>query len=307
LEYGWGQYVFWHNAFLGGNLAVRAGQFKDPVFKEEAGINDTAQLMVERSMANALVGGLATSSGNALVQGVDVLLVGGKTPLHLDVGYDDGDASGNTDFTNNRDVTTVTTPVAPTNDGAFVRADWKVFGDWDDTTDLTGKAKGKEDLLDIGGGVTYSDQERSTSVGGSESLRGTVDAQYLNAKNWTIYGALYGDHYDFRNPQGGENNWGALVEGGYFLNPATELVARYSLVRLDPAFPNEGRSIFHEIGVGADYYLGQDGSLANHAKLSADVNWEPRGTPSGLSGLDYQAVPNGKSAVVIRGQFQIYY
>src|SRR5205085_1148314 len=34
LEYAWVQYVLMHH-FAGGNLAVRAGQFKDIVFKEE--------------------------------------------------------------------------------------------------------------------------------------------------------------------------------------------------------------------------------------------------------------------------------
>jgi hypothetical protein len=80
LEYAWAQYVFAHHVFETGELGVRAGQFKDIVFKEEF-TSDAAQLLSERSLANALVGGIAPPG--KLIQGVDFLLLGNDAPQSL--------------------------------------------------------------------------------------------------------------------------------------------------------------------------------------------------------------------------------
>ena len=72
LQYAFAQYIFAHDVLGKGELAVRAGQFKNIVFKEEF-TPDRAQLMVERSLANALLGGAALGSET---QGVDLLLTG---------------------------------------------------------------------------------------------------------------------------------------------------------------------------------------------------------------------------------------
>jgi len=134
LQYGYAQYVFAHGV-AGGDLAVRAGQFKNIVFKEEF-TPDRAQLFAERSLANALLGGAALGSET---QGVDVLLIGADNPLHVDVLFDDGIKSSNTDFRDNQPVTvgTTTTNVA-TNFGVAGRVDYKIFGRWRDADDLTG-------------------------------------------------------------------------------------------------------------------------------------------------------------------------
>src|SRR5439155_52414 len=185
LEYGYAQYVFAHD-WHGADLGLRAGQFKDPAFKEEAQTGDPTQLMVERSLANVLVGGV---SSGPLIHGVDLLLLGKDNPLHADLTLHDGDASGNTDFQN------VLPSGAKSDFGVAGRVDYKFFGDWADTASMNGKGA-KKDLLDVGGGVDFSQSDNTNAI------RWDVDAQYLIAGRYTIFGALYGNNLDFRNQIG---------------------------------------------------------------------------------------------------------
>ena len=53
-------------------------------------------------LANALLGGVALGSET---QGVDLLLIGAENPLHVDILFDDGIKSSNTDFRDNQPIT----------------------------------------------------------------------------------------------------------------------------------------------------------------------------------------------------------
>jgi hypothetical protein len=305
LEYAWVQYIFAHDAVVpNGDLAIRAGQSKDIVFKEEF-TGDPVQLMTERSLANALVGGNAPPSN--LLQGVDLLLIGKDNPLHAEIMLHDGYGSGNTNFTEPHG-TSVTFPQSPADPptnpgywGASARVDYKVFGDWVDTTDLTGRNSGKHDLLTIGAGVDYTDAQ------GAGAIRYTVDAQYQLARKLAFLVAGYGDHFDFRDTAAGvagaQNNFGAQVEGGYSLNSAWQLIARYSVSKLDDEFEIDGTSTFQEYSVGANWF-GPNGAWGNHAKFTVDLNYLPEGSPS-EPGLDYLASP-GNAQIVLRTQFQLW-
>ncbi len=299
LEYGWVQYVMAHG-FAGGDWAIRAGQFKDVVFKEEATVGDEQQLMVERTLANALIGGGATGP---LVQGVNLIYTGAQ-PLHVQFSLHDGTGSGNTDFRDNQPVTTTVAGVSATTNvatdfGAATRVEYKVFGDWKDNEDFTGVWT-KNDLLVIGAGADYTQGDNQSA------LRYTVDAQYEMARRFVIFAALYGDYIDFRNTtSSNRNDWGGVVEGGYFITKALQATARYSIVQLDSDFKVGGVGTFHEIGAGFNYFLGDNGSLGNRAKVTVDVNYLPNGSP-GSGGLDYLASPNKSDEIVFRAQFQIW-
>jgi len=299
LEWGWAQYVFAHNVGLG-DVGVKAGQFKDYQFKEQAIAADTAQPLVERSAADSLVGGYAL--GGPLVQGVDLVYTGNKSPIHNDLVFMDGTNSGNTDFTN---VPTATTKV---HWGASDRVDWKVCGDWADTTDLTGQSSAGHDLLDIGGGVGYTDGTVIATGGqtGMDILRFDADAQWLLAKRFTIFTAFYDDY--FRNIVGASsrNDMAALVEGGVFVAPAWQVVARYDVTEVGNRFKIATKADFSEIGAGLNYYMGPDGSWGNHAKFSLDVDYLPNGFPStGATGLGYVA-STSDNEIVFRGMFQFW-
>jgi hypothetical protein len=300
LEYGWAQYVMAHGV-MGGDWAVRVGQFKDVVFKEEATVGDEFQLMAERTLANALIGGGATGP---LVQGVNFIYTGAQ-PLHAQFTIHDGVNSGNTDFRDNQPVTTTVAGVSTTTNVATdfcaaTRVEYKFFGDWKDNEDFTG-VWAKNDLLVIGAGADYTEADHQRAI------RYTVDAQYMTAHRFVIFAGLYGDYIDFRNTggSGSRNDWGGVIEGGYFITPAFQAVARYSITQLDSDFKVGGESTFHEIGAGFNYFLGDHGSLGNRAKITVDLNYLPNGSP-GAGGLDYLASPNGADEWVFRAQFQLW-
>jgi predicted porin len=295
LQYGFAQYTFAHHVVGNGDLAIKVGQFKNIVFKEEF-TPDRAQLMVERSLANALLGGAALGSET---QGVSVLLTGAENPFHAELLFDDGIKSSNTDFRDNQPVTvgTTTTNVA-TDFGVAGRVDYKIFGRWGDADDLTG-VWGREDLLVVGGGVDFSQGDNNST------WHYTVDAQYQFLKKFVVLAALYGDHVESRNQPSisDRTDWGAQVEAGYFFTPSLQAIARYSLVKFDHDFKTGGADTFHEISGGVNWFFGQNGQLGNRAKLTIDVNYLPNGSPAS-PGLDYLASPNNKDEWVVRTQLQ---
>jgi hypothetical protein len=293
--------------FKTGDLAVKAGQFKNIVFKEEF-TGDQFQLMAERSLANSLIGGNAPLS--PLVEGVDFLLLGKDAPLHAELLIHNGWGSGNTSFVQPHGPPVVfpQTPAAPPTNpgywGASTRVDYKFDGDWVDTTDFTGIQSGKHNLLDVGAGLDFTDAQ------GASALRGTVDAQWEIAKKIAVFGALYGNYFDFRNvkttePSEQQTNYGGMIEGGYLIDPAVQLVARYSVSRMDSNFKTAGWGTFQEISAGVNWF-GPNGDWGNHAKLTMDLTYLPNGTP-GLAGLDYLSSGHDNSEVVLRTQLQIWF
>jgi hypothetical protein len=310
LEYGWVQYVLLKRIGGTGDVAIRAGQFKDIVFKEEF-TGDPFQLLVERSLANVLVGGNAPLSN--LTQGVDFMWLGKESPLHAELLIHNGFGSALTAFTQPRGTAVVfpqvpaNPPTNPSFGGATARVDYKVFGDWADTTDFTGMNSGKKDLLDLGAGVDY------TSAQGEEALRYTVDAQYQIAKKLSIFAAGFGDNFMFRSVKSPKttphilNNFGAMIEGGYLITPAWQLVGRYTIVRLDPKVKPAGFtfSTFQEISAGLNWY-GPNGSWGNHLKLTVDLNYLPDGTPA-FGGLEYLASTGRHDEIVLRSQLQLWF
>jgi hypothetical protein len=312
VEYAFAQYVFAKH-IAGGDFALRAGQFRG-VFSKEETVGDTNQLLAERSLANALIGGNAPAAGavqpNA-VQGVDLLWLGRENPVHAEIVVHDGYAGALTTFTQPHG-TAVVFPQVPANPpsnpsygGVQGRVDWKLFGDWTDTTDFTGINSGKKDLLDIGVGADYSDEQ------GAKALRYTADAQYQISHKLSLYVAGYGDNFNFRRVKTPAttphiiNNYGGLIQGGYLLTPAWQAVARYSVTKLDDKFKIGGWGTFQEIAAGLNYF-GPDGTWGNHAKFTVDVNYLPDGTPA-AAGLEYLASTANRSEVVLRAQWQVWF
>jgi hypothetical protein len=300
LQYAWGQYIFAHGIGKG-DLGIRAGQFKDIVFKEET-TPDRAQLFAERSLVNFLIGGGALGPE---VKGVDLLYTGRGSPLHAELAVHDGNKRENTTFDNEQPVTTTnakgvtTTKNVSTNFGVAGRVDYKLFGQWGDGDDLTG-VWGRNDLLIVGGGADFTQMDHVNIV------HWTADVQYQLLHRLALLAAVYGNHDVFRNQAGaGErNDYGAQVELGYFITRSIQPIARYSITKLSRAFKVGGADTFHEIAGGVNWFFGKDGQLGNRAKITVDVTFLPDGTPV-FAGGDFLASPNKKQEVVFRAQLQL--
>ena len=325
VEYAFLNYVFYHGS--AGDLAMRVGEFKNPVFHQEEATGDMNVLLVERSLDNALVGG--NSLGGPYVEGIDFQFTGNKNPLHLTGLFSNGDGSANTNFTDvtSAPVAVLGAPATVTTDkfGGSLRGDYKLFGDWVDNTDGTGKNFAKHDFLAVGGGANFSQSNTAVSTVGlvqgppvstatttvnsaTDSTRFDVDGTYLSAGNWIAYAEAVGFYQDYRGAVATSHHQlsgGQLIQFGYFVNPALELAARYDVTEIDHHFKTGNEDVFHEITVGANWFLGDNGAAGNHCKICTDFSYLPKGVPS-QANLDYQASANGKSEVVAQVLFQLW-
>ena len=274
----WGQYAFAEK------WALKFGQFKESVFHERD-VSGFSQLAVDRSLADALLGGNLTDR----VQGVSLIYGGTKDDaFRAEVAYHDGANSRNTNFLD-----------GPTHWGAGVRGEYKVFGDWAAYKDLTAKAS-KENLLVVGAGADYTDRD------GADVLLSTVDAQYELADRLVVYGAVHANYTDPHEGTGDPSrfDWGVLGQVGYLLNKKWEVFGRYDVVALDEDAVDDGdEDTFHEITGGVNYYLGKDGAFLHRAKLSLDLSYLPNGAPSDQTQAGILAADEAE--FVVRGQFQL--
>ena len=62
---------------------------------------------------------------------------------------------------------------------------------------------------------------------------------------------------------------------------------------------------FYEITLGANYYLGPDGSYGHRAKFTVDLSFLPNGAPAPLDGIGVLDSNDGGTEIMLRTQFQI--
>jgi hypothetical protein len=275
-------YTFYHNLYQH-DLTAEAGAFKDPMYKESGQVLDWNVLFSQRSLVEDQIGG---GEFGEQLRGLSVMWAGDNAqPLRASASAFEGTGI------NGSLVNTVGA-------GLSARGDYKFFGNWADTTDLTGIADGRADLLDVGGGFAYEDAH------GSNGIRLTVDGQYQMARKVTVYGAAYYNYFGSSRTAGSVDEAGLLIEGGYLVMPQVQLIARYSLTHTsDDIGSAGGASTFNEIGVGANYFLGPDGSWGNHARVTGELDFLPNGVPT--NNVVYDA--SGNSEIVVRGEFQLQF
>ncbi|MBC7783590.1 MAG: hypothetical protein H7144_07100 [Burkholderiales bacterium] len=261
-------------------MAVKVGQFKES-WTHEKDVSSFRQTAVERSIVDALLGGATTDR----VQGIALVYGGEGNPFRGELALHDGANSKNTTF---EDTTS--------NYGVGARVEYKVYGDWGAYKDFTAKGS-KDNLLVIGGGFDY------TESGDSNLVRATVDAQWENTTGLGIYAGVIGNYseVDEEGSDGSSDNYGFVGQVSYALDPSWEIFGRYGLVMLDDDITDE--DTINEITIGANYYLGTDGSAMHNAKIQLDLVWLPDGSPDGLNGLGY--VASDEQEFVFRGQFQL--
>jgi hypothetical protein len=272
-------YAFYHN-FYDHDLVLEVGAYKNPLFKESGHVQDWNGLFVQRSLTEDLVGG---GQYGEQVRGLGVQWLGDDAqPIRAGGNLYEGTDIGASGLSGLGSIT----------GGLSLRMDYKFWGHWDDTTDLTGMTDGRADLLDVGGGLAFEDAH------GNDGVRLTVDGQYQVSRQWTAYGALYFDHFGVSRATAAaaadtafqvaaldpvadsRNDFGFLLEGGYRVIPEVQVVARLSLTRLSPTFTaDDGESVFSELSIGANYFLGPKGAWANHARVGLDLTYLPTGAP----------------------------
>ena len=291
------------------NLAVRAGQFKDPTIHEET-ISSKRQLAADRSLVNELLGGGLTD----WVQGVALIWDDGpqRSPIRAEVGFTDGPNSRNTNFTNTGGGLPASYPgLGSSQWGAFGRVEYLATGDWKQYEDFTALGN-SQDLLVFGAGASYAES------GQGDILFHSVDAQYETGRLglYAAYLGLYSepvglvpggegdeddDDDDVTVSAGGAYEWGVLVQAGYLLNEKCEIFGRYDHTFLDTdrLLPNAGDS-YSEITVGMNYYIN-----GHAAKLTLDAVYAPDGVPTDQTGIGLLDPDGDEQQIAIRAQFQL--
>ncbi|MBC8107818.1 MAG: hypothetical protein H7Z14_14615 [Anaerolineae bacterium] len=285
LEQAWARYMF------ADQMGVRAGQFIDPVFKEQL-VNSDSQLAADRSLLNTII----TGADESYTQGVTFIWMPDPR-MNLEVGLTDGINTGNTSF---RDF-----PNGPANFGIAGRFEFAVFGNVDDTRGFTAMGT-KEDVLVIGAGADF------TQAGNTDNVLHTVDVQWEGMDGRLgVYGAYVGQYLQNGSGTGitgvtdGDDdnyNWGILVQAGWMLNSDWEIFGRYDMTSLDSdiAVGSTGQTQdnFQEVTIGLNHYF-----KGQNAKWTLDVSWLPNGAPTGASNLGI--LNSDDTEFVVRTQFQL--
>ncbi|MGA2497797.1 MAG: porin [Tepidisphaeraceae bacterium] len=286
--------------FFADQWALLAGQFKYPV-NHEAVVGDGNQLAAERSLLDAYLGGGAFNR----VQGVGIVYGGGQenNPINAVVALDDGPNSANTNYIGHypNDPSPASFGPHSYDFGFGGRLNYKVTGKWADYNDFTARNV-KETLFVVGADGNWS------QGGDGNLLAANVDAQAKFTNGLSFYGGVTVAHFD-KEATGGDalTHWGFILQGAYAINPAWEVFARYSYVDIDGGVTKgtDTEDQFHEITVGVNYYLGENGSAGHRAKVTLDLNYLINGTPTPLTRYGYLGDSNFDTEISLRAQFQL--
>jgi hypothetical protein len=264
-------YILWKFA---PTLSVKVGQYKELIYQESI-VSSKRLLAVDRTLIDQVVFG-----GDAYIQGVE-LDYNDENAIQALIGFSDGYNSFDTNFQD--------PPINPFDFGIYGRAQYKVFGDWKNYTDMTA-LRNKKDLLVLGVGGDWSQS------GGTNTYRHALDAQWETGP-LALFGAFIGRYVD--SPAAGSTwDWGFVAQAAYLVNTQWEVFGRYNYFALDDTAPG-AEDQFHEITVGLNYYIRN-----HHAKITLDAGWLPSGSPSNQDGIGVLS-NDGRNEYYLRGQFQL--
>lgn len=259
-------------------------------FMTEDSLFETKSLAVDQSVVNAVF-------GQGRSQGI--VFWSQQEDWSWEAAFTDGFRSANTDFG------------ASPADYAFTgRVDFKAAGDWDQFEQFT-SAQGSEYAAKIGGALHFQDGPEVGPSDGVQQFAYTVDAQ-VAGDGWNAFAMFVGASTDV---DGGADtdDFGWLIQGGYFVSEDWELFGRFDMVS-----PDSGRAAdddFSTVTVGANYYI-----HGQAAKFSVDLSWylDDAAGNDLVSGVDpnYGSGVGGglglvpgieEDQVAIRAQFQLLF
>jgi hypothetical protein len=139
-----------------------------------------------------------------------------------------------------------------------------------------------------------------TQDGDTDVYKLTADAQWENTNGLSVFGAILLDQIT-----NGEDstNVGGVIQVGYMLENRWEPFGRYSIVVVDDALllTPDAEDTFHELTVGANYYLSDD--WGHGAKFTIDGGYLPNGSPTNVGGIG--VLESNGDQFYLRAQFQL--
>ena len=266
------------------NLTVTWGQFVVPVIRERM-VDDTKQLAAGRSVMTSTFSPEYTQ-GVALSYANDNFKILGA--------IDDGANTANTAI-----YSTAEADFAVTG-----RAEFKWAGDWDQFKDFTswqgtegyagmfGLAGHYQTTGNTGNTTTFT----NTAVNSVDTFLYSADVS-IEGNGWNAYGAFVGRSVD---PDGASSTdeFGALVQGGFFLTEQDELFARWDAIFTDSSVNTSGDDDYHTLTFGVNHYF-VAGSHA--AKFTGQVQWA-LSDQAGASTVSGFTTPNNMTGVLPTSQ-----
>ena len=291
-----GMYVedAWIKKKFDNGMYARVGQFKAPFLREEL-VSSSAQLAVERSLIN-------NQWTYGWTQGIEL---GSKSDrLWWRAMYLDGPNSSNRQSAGVGDAISM-----------VARADYRISGEWSDWKSLSGYGDRSDFYAFVGGAVQWfnmSDKSAAaaamppTEYGGMNGTRSygfTVDGS-MGGESWTAYAAFVWS--DNEGGSNGNSAWGALVQGGYFIQEDVELFGRweYSTIGRINSLPLNNKLSVMTLGI--NYWpVG-----IKNLKWTTDFGYAftaiaEGSTAFGSASADYNSSGNGWNADLNDGQWLV--
>ncbi len=238
------------------NVTIVWGQFIVPVIRERM-VDDTMQLAAGRSVMTSTFDPDYTQ-GFAVTYANDNFKILGA--------IDDGAATRNTPYYS----------TAEADFGVTGRAEFKWAGDWDQFNDFTSwqGTEGYAGMFGVAGHwQTSGDTGNTTTFTGTDVTN--VDLFLYSAdvsvegNGWNAHGAFVGRTIDPDNASS-TDEYGALVQGGFFVTEQDELFARWDAIFSDSSVNTSGDDDYHTLTFGVNHYF-VAGSHA--AKFTGQVQW----------------------------------
>lgn len=269
----------WVKKELPAGFAVTAGQFKVPMWKEWL-VSETSQQFIERSLLTAKTSGIYT-------QGV----VGEwqNEMFHFALSFNDGMNATNSAWNADRTHWAVTG-----------RAEWKAFGDWKNYNDFE-SWQGSDPLLVFGVAANYQQGDTGGSTQNPDNITWTADALWKFGGG-NVFAAIVGSHnsgYDSATASYPPDYYGALIQGGYFITPELEAIARYECGFAE----DDNIDQLSVASAGFNYFFKKWS-----ARFSFDVGYSFNAMPAFWASSGMGWLPdNSHGQVVIRTQMQLLF
>lgn len=242
--------------------AVKWGQYKMPVLRESM-VEDEFQLAGDRSISSYVFGAGYTQGIEYAYSSDQFRFVGGFT---------DGVNTANTDFNS----------PAESDWAVNVRGDWKIMGaDWERFNDFTSWRSAPDNAMLLGGAFEFQDGGSTGFTSDVQAFLYTIDWSW-EGKGWNVFVSGVGAHVD---PAGGTtlDNYGIVIQGGFFLADQIELFARLDTILLDKDMGAPDATMYFLQG-GVNYYVSPE---SHTCKLTGEVGYATNNTSSlfGSGGL----------------------
>lgn len=262
--------------------SIRFGQFKLPLYREWI-VSHTRQLAAERSSVN-------TVFGTDYSQGVQATYTADNVRVYA--ALSDGIRTANTDFTDSAEADYAITG----------RAEYKWAGDWKQFDGFSSfKNSGFGGM--VGGGVHWQSGGDTFNTADVKVLQYALDVT-VGGGGWSGFAQFVGRHTDASGAPK-LDDFGLVIQGGYFFTDQTEAFGRYGLLVADK--DRGGKRSLHEITVGANYYFVPE---SNAVKFTADLSVIPTKTSEfalPVTSTGTGVVSAAKAQYLLRGQLQMVF